>query len=302
MAEPGREPVPGIVLHRLHLGGGAERVRHTLGCALVVGREADPHMAVVEDGVVRAVGLFDLVQRLRDQERLEPVAGHEGQRALKEIEPTERREFVEHEQDPMAPVLGVKVFGQPSADLVQHQSDQRLGAADVRRRHHEIERRRSILGDQVGDAPVAAPCDLRDDRVAIEAKKRHGGREHARSLVVGFVEELARGGGHDGMRSRLGQMRRGHHRLQRRLDRTLGIGEEGGDACEGLIRLGVEDMQDGADQQRVAGLFPVVAALQRTFGVNQDVGDVLHIADFPFAAPHFEQRIIGGRCGIGRVE
>ena len=96
------------------------------------------------------------------------------------------------------------------------------------------------------------------------------------------------------MRSRLAQMRRGHHRLQRRLDRALGIGEEGGDAGQGLIRLGVEDMQDGADQQRVAGLLPMVAALQRAFGIDQHVGDVLHIADFPFAAAHLEQRIIGG--------
>ena len=39
-----------------------------------------------------------------------------------------------------------------------------------------------------------------DDRIAIEAEERHGGREHARSLIVGFVEQLARGRGHDGMR------------------------------------------------------------------------------------------------------
>ena len=69
MAEPGREPMPGIVLHRLHLGRGAERVRHALGGALVVGREAHADMAIVEDRIVRAVGLLDLVQRLRDQER-----------------------------------------------------------------------------------------------------------------------------------------------------------------------------------------------------------------------------------------
>ena len=61
------------------------------------------------------------------------------------------------------------------------------------------------------------------------------------------------------------EMRRGHHRLQRRLDRPLRIGEEGGDAGERLVRLGVEDMQDGADQQRVAGLLPVIALLERAF-------------------------------------
>ena len=68
VAEPGRQPVPGIVLHRAHFGRGAERIRDALGRALVVGGEGDADMAVVEDRVVRAVGLLDLVERLRDQE------------------------------------------------------------------------------------------------------------------------------------------------------------------------------------------------------------------------------------------
>ena len=104
------------------------------------------------------------------------------------------------------------------------------------------------------------------------------------------------------MRSRVAQMGRRHHRLQRRLDRTLRIGEEGGDAGEGLIRLGVEDMQDGADQQRVAGLLPMVAALKRAFRIDQHVGDILDVADFPFAAANLEQRIVGGGRRVGRVE
>jgi hypothetical protein len=62
MAEPRAEPMAGIVLHRAHLGRGAERVGHALGGPLVVGREAHADMAVVEDRVVLAVGLLDLVQ------------------------------------------------------------------------------------------------------------------------------------------------------------------------------------------------------------------------------------------------
>ena len=61
-----------------------------------------------------------------------------------------------------------------------------------------------------------------------------------------------------------------------------------------LVRLGVEHVQDGADQQRVAGLLPVIAPLQRAFRVDQDVGDVLDVADLPFAAADLEQRIVGG--------
>ena len=45
------------------------------------------------------------------------------------------------------------------------------------------------------------------------------------------------------------EMRRRHHRPQRRLDRPHRIREEIGDAGQRLVWLGVEDVQDGADQQ-----------------------------------------------------
>ena len=86
-----------------------------------------------------------------------------------------------------------------------------------------------------------------------------------------------------------------HHLAQRVLERALRIGEEGGDPRQRLFLFGIEDMQDGADQQRVAGLFPMVAPLQRAFGVDQNVGDVLHVADFVRALADFEQRIVAGR-------
>ena len=98
MAEPRAKPVPRIVLHGPHLGRRSERVRDALGRALVIGREGDADMAVVEDGVVLAIGLLDLVEGLRDQERLQPIARHEGELALEEIEPAERGELVEHEK------------------------------------------------------------------------------------------------------------------------------------------------------------------------------------------------------------
>ena len=45
------------------------------------------------------VGLVDLMQGLRDQERAHPIARHEGQRRLEEIEAAQRRELVEHQQE-----------------------------------------------------------------------------------------------------------------------------------------------------------------------------------------------------------
>ena len=44
------------------------------------------------------VGLVDLVQGLRHQEGAHAIAGHERQRRLEEVEPAERRELVQHQQ------------------------------------------------------------------------------------------------------------------------------------------------------------------------------------------------------------
>jgi hypothetical protein len=84
------------------------------------------------------------------------------------------------------------------------------------------------------------------------------------------------------MHALLPEMRRRHHRAERRLDRALRVGEEAGDPGECFVLLGVKHMKDGADEQGVAGLFPVVPFLERAFGVDQHVGDVLDVADLQF--------------------
>src|SRR3546814_19872533 len=81
----------GIVLHCPHLGRCSKRIGHTFGGALIIGREAHANMAIVEDRVVGAVGLLDLVQRLRDQERFQAIARHEGERGFEEVERSEER-------------------------------------------------------------------------------------------------------------------------------------------------------------------------------------------------------------------
>lgn len=107
MAEPRTEPVAGIILHRAQFRRGAERIGDAFRCALVIGREGDAHMAIVENGVVRSVSLLDLVERLGDEKALEPIAGHEGKRRFEEIESAERGKFVEHQQQAMTAVRGV---------------------------------------------------------------------------------------------------------------------------------------------------------------------------------------------------
>src|SRR3546814_3118340 len=136
----------------------------------------------------------------------------------------------------------------------------------------------------------------------LEAEERHGGRQHTGPFILRFIEQFARGRSDDGMDACLAQMRGQHHRLQRGFHRPLRVRQEIGDTGQGLVGFGVEDVQDRANQQRVAGLFPMVALLKAAFGVDQDVGDILDVPYLPFAAPYFEQRVVGGRRRIGRIE
>src|SRR6185295_19675913 len=168
--------VAGVILHCPQLSCSSERVRHAFGGALVVGRERYSHMTIVEDGVVRPIGLFDLIERLGNEKALEAVAGHEGERGLEEIKPSKRRKLIEHEQEPMPTSSGLEILGETTPDLVEDQSHQGLGPTDVRRRHNEIERRRPFVLNEIADAPVAAARYLRNDGVAVETEERHRGR------------------------------------------------------------------------------------------------------------------------------
>ena len=69
-----------------------------------------------------------------------------------------------------------------------------------------------------------------------------------------------------------------------------------------LSCFGVKHMQDRAYQQRVAGLLPVIALFQGSFRIDEHVRNVLDIAHLPFTAANLQQRIIGGRSSVGRIE
>src|SRR3546814_16400449 len=89
---------PYTTLFRSLLGRGAECVRNALGGPLVVGGERDADMAIVEDGVVLAIGLLDLVETLRDKEGADAIACEEGEARLEEVEAAKGRELVEQER------------------------------------------------------------------------------------------------------------------------------------------------------------------------------------------------------------
>src|SRR3546814_16405339 len=119
------------------------------------------------------------------------VAGHEGERGFKEVEPAECGELVEHQQQlvlALHAVAAIERFSEAPSDLVEDQTNERLGAADVRRRYHEVQRYRMLRGNQVRDAPVAARREYGHRGVAVQAKETHRGRQHAGTLVVRRVE------------------------------------------------------------------------------------------------------------------
>ena len=148
--------------------------------------------------------------------------------------------------------------------------------------------------DQIADPPVAAARHLGDHRIAIEPEEAHGRREHAGALVLGLVEKLPGGRRHDRDAARSPRCGVAIMACSVFSIGARGIGQEIGDAGERLVGLGVENMEDRADQERVAGLFPMIAAFERAFGIDQDIGDVLDVAHLGVAAADFEQRIVGG--------
>src|SRR3546814_7078252 len=70
-------------------------------------------MAIVEDRIVLTIGFFDLVERLGDQESLDAVPRHEGERAFEEIEAAQRRKFIKHQEQAPRPRAGIEFLGEP---------------------------------------------------------------------------------------------------------------------------------------------------------------------------------------------
>ena len=167
--------MPGIVLHRAHLGRGSKGVRHAFGGALIVGRKSDPDVAVVEDSVVRPVGAFELVQALGDQKAANAIACHEGKLALKKIQPPERCKLVEHQKQLLSSPIGVQALGQSPSDLIKHKPHQGFCAGDVGWRDDKKERDGPGSVNEIADAPVAPSRDLGDDGIAIEPQETHRG-------------------------------------------------------------------------------------------------------------------------------
>src|SRR3546814_14992505 len=72
---PGREPMARIVPHGALLGRDAESIGNPLCRPLVIRRENDADVAVIEDRIMLAVGFIDLIETLGDQIDPDPEIG-----------------------------------------------------------------------------------------------------------------------------------------------------------------------------------------------------------------------------------
>jgi hypothetical protein len=93
-----------------------------------------------------------------------------------------------------------------------------------------------------------------------------------------------------------------HHDPERLLERLRGIGQNFGDAGESFVLLGVKHVKDHADEQRVAGFFPMCTTFKRAFRINQNVSDVLDVANFRGPLANLEKWIVPGAPPVGRVK
>src|SRR3546814_3063612 len=69
-----------------------------------------------------------------------------------------------------------------------------------------------------------------------------------------------------------------HHPPQRGDERSLGIGQEGRDPRERLVLLGIENVKDRADQQRMRGFFPMVAPFERSEEHTSELQSLMRIS------------------------
>ena len=91
MTKPWPKAISSIVLHDAHFRRSRERIRLSLGSALIIRRKRNPDMAIVEDGMISPVGWFKLSQTLCDREIADAVACHKSKLALGEVEAAKRR-------------------------------------------------------------------------------------------------------------------------------------------------------------------------------------------------------------------
>src|SRR5262249_16549972 len=101
----------------------------------------------------------------------------------------------------------------------------------------------SFVALYLHDAAAGEPASPSDsprsyDRIAIKPEETHGCGHHAGALILALVEDLTGNRGHHGVHLRGGlgaQMVGGEHDPQSALHRAGRIGEEGGNAGEGLL-------------------------------------------------------------------
>ena len=221
-------------------------LRDHLGRFDLVRRVRDPDVAVRDDRLVPPVGLGELSEILDDEVRLDAVARQVRERRLQEVEPPQRGELVQHQEEPwtgLAPypaAARVEGLRKAASQLIEEQPQQRARPCDVRGRGREIETHGPVAPWEILEGEIACLGVLRHDRIPVEVQELHGGRDDARALVLGLVEKGACGTGDDGVGPRRLSRRRvgpaadarevvdsGEHLAKGVLDGPVRVGQEG---------------------------------------------------------------------------
>ncbi|MNU99728.1 hypothetical protein D3C71_898740 [compost metagenome] len=261
-------------------------------------------MTVVEDGVVGAVGLDDVVQGLCDEHGLDPVAAHQAQRLLEESEPSQQRELV-HDHQQLAPLVssgGVTLFlsGQGLSRRIEEQPHQGPKRRRIRRRHLDIKRQGRVGAHQIAHSEVRGgqnPFHVLA-RQPLQIGPRRPLDRGAEPVMHGRIA-LHRGLD-ERMGLRLAVRSKAMQGLEHDVRRLVEVGQQFLDLQQGLVLIlgGIEDMQDHRLEDLRGRLVPDSLLVARPAGIGQNGDQPLHLGQFARSGPDLRQGIPPRRSGM----
>ena len=287
----------------------ANHLADALASDCVSGGEGAEDVAVVQDRIVDAILLDDVVEGLDNQVGFDSISGHLTQVHGEKVQPSERRELIQRQKKAMvlrtAGAVAVQKFHQRPARLIDHQPNQRAQSRRVRWRRLDVKRHGPVRAHQVGKSEIAGGGISGDD--VIRPQREIAGRRagHAGLKLRRLAAEFVGNQRHFRVNLRrtslrIESVRRGDHRHRSPLE----VQQSRPHGCQvlELIRLGIQNMQDQRHQKLAGLLVPNVHRVFGTSGVHQHFDDVLRIAHFVVALSNLKEWVETGAVGPRGIE
>ena len=265
-------------------------------------------MTVVENGVVSAIGLDDVVQRLGHEHRLDPVTAHQAQGLLEEGEAAQQGELV-HEHQQMSLLLAAGVVrrlmrGQGLGRRIEQQAHQRFQGDRVGRSDLDVEGDRGVGAHQIAEREVGSGKGM------LQVVAGQPFEIAARRPLHGGPETVVHGG--------VTLDRRRHERMDLGFARTpyvmegadhdiggrVQVGQHPSYSQKGLVRIGgcVEDVQDHGLHDLGRRLVPDRFIVSGAARVAEDGDQPLHLGQLLGAGSYLGHRVEAGRAGVPGIE